>query len=119
MTEHGDPESYRRACDLLSVFPAPVLVIPGNHDDRDRFRAGFAGLPNLVSLPHTGPLHAVFEGPIRVLGCEVTVPGDHHGQVTPDHAAWLDAVLAAAPETPTLLVTHQPPFLTGIAVIDG
>lgn len=118
LTEHGDAESYARVCDLLATFPAPILAIPGNHDDREGFRTGLSRLPNLIPLPATGPLHAVADGPIRVIGFDVTVPGDHHGLVTPDHAAWLDATLSAAPDTPTLVMMHQPPYATGIGFID-
>lgn len=118
LTEHGDAESYAVARDLLAGFPAPILAIPGNHDDREGFRAGLSTLPNLLPLPATGPLHAVADGPVRVIGFDVTVPGDHHGLVTPDHAAWLDATLAAAPDRPTLVMLHQPPYATGIAFID-
>ncbi|MDZ4087054.1 MAG: phosphodiesterase [Tabrizicola sp.] len=119
LTEHGDAASYAHARDLLAALPCPVLAIPGNHDDREAFRAGLSGLPNLVPLPATGPLHAIAEGVVRVIGLDVTVPGDHRGQVTPDHAAWLDATLRSAPDTPTLLVMHQPPFVTGIGYVDA
>lgn len=118
LTEHGDAESYARARDLLAGFPAPILAIPGNHDDRERFRTGLSGLPNLIPLPTSGPLHSAADGPVRVIGFDVTVPGDHHGLVTPDHAAWLDATLSAAPDRPTLVMMHQPPYATGISFID-
>jgi 3',5'-cyclic-AMP phosphodiesterase len=118
LTEHGDAESYALARRLLGDFPAPVLAIPGNHDERNRFRHGLSGLPNLIPLPASGPLHACSDGSLRLIGLDVTVPGADHGQVTPDHAAWLEATLSAAPATPTLLVLHQPPFATGIDFID-
>lgn len=118
LADHGDAESYALARQLLAELPCPILAIPGNHDDREAFRAGLSGLSNLVPLPATGPLHGIAEGPLRVIGLDVTVPGDHHGQVTADHAAWLDASLRAAPDRPTLLVMHQPPFATGIGYVD-
>lgn len=118
LAEHGAPEEYALARDLLASVPCPVLAIPGNHDDRDGFRAGLSGLPNLILLAGSGPLHAVADGPVRVIGFDITVPGDHHGLVTTDHTAWLDETLSAAPDTPTLLVTHQPPFATGIGYVD-
>jgi Icc protein len=118
IAEQGDAESYALARDLLARMPCTILAIPGNHDDRERFRAGLAGLPNLAPLTSTGPLHTVAEGPVRVIGLDVTVPGDHHGLVTTDHADWLEATLQAAPQQPTLIVMHQPPFATGIGFID-
>ncbi|HLQ17845.1 MAG TPA: phosphodiesterase [Tabrizicola sp.] len=118
LTEHGDAESYALARGLLEAFPAPILAIPGNHDDRDTFRAGLSCLPNLVPATASGPIHSVAEGPVRVIGLDITVPGDHHGLVTPDHADWLETALSAAPEQPTLLMLHQPPFDIGLAFID-
>lgn len=118
IAEHGDAESYALARDLLARMPCPVLAIPGNHDDREGFRAGLTCLPNLTRLTASGPLHAVAEGPVRVVGLDVTVPGDHHGLVTAEHADWLDRTLSTAPERPTLIVMHQPPFATGIGFID-
>lgn len=119
LAEHGDADSYTLAHDLLRAFPAPILAIPGNHDDREGFRAGLSGLPNLIPLPTSGPLHAVAEGPVRVIGLDVTVPGDHHGLVTPDHTDWLHATLSAAPDAPTVLMMHQPPFATRIGYVDA
>lgn len=118
LTDHGTAEEYALARALLASLPCPILAIPGNHDDREAFRVGLQGLPTLVALPASGPLHASVAGPLRVVGLDVTVPGDHHGLFTPDHADWLDRTLSSAPDTPTLLVTHQPPFATGIGFVD-
>jgi 3',5'-cyclic-AMP phosphodiesterase len=119
LAEHGDPAEYALACQLLGSLPSPLLIIPGNHDDREGFRAGLSGLPNRVPVARSGPLHAVAEdGPVRVVGLDVTVPGAHHGQFEASHADWLEATLSQAPDTPTLLMMHQPPFLTGMGYAD-
>jgi Icc protein len=118
LTEHGDPDSYALARGPLGDIPCPVLAIPGNHDDREGFRRGLSDLPKLVPLTAAGPLHAVFESSIRIIGLDVTVPGDHHGQMTSAHAAWLDSILSTAPDRPTLIVMHQPPFVTGVGYVD-
>jgi 3',5'-cyclic-AMP phosphodiesterase len=119
LTEHGTPDEYALAQTFLSRLSAPILAIPGNHDDREAFRQGLAGLSGLIPLSLEGPLHGVAEGPVRVVGLDVTVPGDHHGQIDAIHAEWLEATLAAAPATPTLLMLHQPPFDTGMGFIDA
>lgn len=118
VTEYGDAESYAIARDLLAQLHCPVLAIPGNHDDPEAFRSGLSGLPNLIPHSAIGPLNAIAEGPVRVVGLDVTVPGDHHGEVTPQLAAWLDATLRAQPDQPTLIAMHQPPFATGMGYID-
>lgn len=119
VTENGHPDEYVVARTLLSRLSAPILAIPGNHDDREAFRHGLAGLSGLIPLAAEGPLHGVAEGPVRVVGLDVTVPGDHHGQINATHADWLEATLSEAPLTPTLLMMHQPPFDTGMAFIDA
>lgn len=118
LTEHGDAASYALARQLLADLPCPVLAIPGNHDDRDAFRSGLAGLRNLVAFSPDGPLHSIAEGTVRVIGLDVTVPGDHHGQMLPAHADWLETALSAQTGTPTIIVLHQPPFCTGMGFID-
>ncbi|WP_309665276.1 phosphodiesterase [Tabrizicola sp.] len=115
IAEHGDPAEYALASQILSRLTAPLLAIPGNHDDRAAFRAGLSGL---IPTTRNGPLHCIAEGAIRVIGLDVTVSGQHHGQIDASHAEWLDTTLAAVPDTPTLLMLHQPPFATGIGFID-
>jgi 3',5'-cyclic-AMP phosphodiesterase len=118
ITERGEPGEYALARDLLGTLAMPILAIPGNHDDREAFRTGLSGLPNLIPLAATGPLHAVAEGPVRVIGLDVTVPGHHHGQFDAAHADWLETTLSQAPDRPTLLMLHQPPFATGMGYVD-
>lgn len=54
IAEHGAPQEYALARDFLARFPAPILVTPGNHDDREAFRTGLSGLPNLIPLAASG-----------------------------------------------------------------
>lgn len=117
VTEHAAPEEYRLARHLLAGIRQPVLAIPGNHDEREAFRAAFG---DLGYLPVDGPLHFVAggHGPVRVIGLDISVPGHHHGDFDAATAAWLEAALAAEPERPTLIMLHQPPIETGIRFID-
>ncbi|WP_029004614.1 phosphodiesterase [Azorhizobium doebereinerae] len=114
----GQPEEYALAREILSALRAPLLAIPGNHDAREAFRAAFAGQAH---LPADGPIHfvAADAGPVRVVALDVTVPGRHHGEVTADALAWLDGVLAAEPERPTVLMMHQPPLACGVPYLDA
>ncbi len=117
LTEDGLTSEYAVAARLLGELRAPLRILPGNHDDREGFRSAFAAG---FDLPAQGPLHWVADdfGPLRVIGLDVTVPGDHHGRIEAAHLAWLEAALARAPDRPTLLAMHQPPILTGITFMD-
>ncbi|MBB3771899.1 3',5'-cyclic AMP phosphodiesterase CpdA [Angulomicrobium tetraedrale] len=117
VVDEGTAEEYAVASQMLADIGLPLLVIPGNHDEREAFRACFKAHAH---LPATGPLHfAVGEhGPVRIVALDVTPPGEHHGEFDDATAFWLEATLAAEPERPTLVMMHQPPFASGIPYID-
>ncbi|MBS7538296.1 phosphodiesterase [Ancylobacter lacus] len=117
VVEEGTVADYAAARAMLDRVGPPLLAIPGNHDAREPFRAAFAGR---MGLPAEGPLHLVRDvGPLRLVGFDITVPGEHHGEADAAACGWLDATLAAAPERPTLVMMHQPPILSGIDAIDA
>ncbi|MDY0871880.1 phosphodiesterase [Dongia rigui] len=117
IVEKGEAAEYEVAREILAGIPMPLCVIPGNHDERDAFRAAFA---DHAYLPPSGPLSYTIgdRGPVRIVALDVTIPGAHHGIIDDERAAWLEQVLAAEPDRPTLIVMHQPPFDTGIPYMD-
>lgn len=118
VTEHATADEYGLARELIAGIRQPVLAIPGNHDEREAFRAAFA---DRGYLPANGPLHFATgsHGAVRVIGLDISVPGHHHGDFDVATAAWLEAALAAEPERPTLIMLHQPPIESGIGFIDA
>lgn len=96
--------------------PAPLFLMPGNHDDRARIRAAF---PNHAYLPRSGPLSYTLEQfPVRIVAVDQIVPGETHGMLTPAQADWLDRTLAAEPVKPTVVALHHPPFATHDLLFD-
>lgn len=101
---------------LLAPLPMPVYVIPGNHDDRRQLRAAFS---DQAWLPRSGFLQYVIDaGPVRFVFLDTLVPGQDGGELCEARLGWLAQRLAEAPERPTVIVMHHPPFLTGIANLD-
>lgn len=116
LVDAGAPAEYANLRDLLAPLPMPVLVIPGNHDERGALARAFAGQGY---LPRDGFLHYVVEDhPLRLVALDTLVPGETGGALCAERLAWLDARLAAAPDRPTLIFMHHPPFATGIAQMD-
>ena len=112
----GDVDEYAMAVELLSELKIPMLVIPGNHDDHVAFRAAF---PDHGYLPKSGPLHYVVDvPPIRIIGLDTSVAGQHHGALEPSALSWLATTLQEDSLTPTLVMMHHPPFLSGIPYMD-
>jgi 3',5'-cyclic-AMP phosphodiesterase len=102
------PHEYEELARILRDASAPVFLLPGNHDDRDAVRAAF---PGHTYLPRSGPLSYVLnQFPLRVVMVDAIVPGEVGGCFTPAHADWLDGVLKKAPEKPTMVAVHHPPF---------
>lgn len=106
---------YDAARKLLAELDAPVLVIPGNHDDRELMAAAFG----LTPAPGGHLSWARRFGRLRVVGLDTIVPGEGGGSIDPGRLAWLKDTLAAEPDTPTLLAMHHPPVLTGVPSLDA
>ena len=116
LTDFGLPEEYAHLKAILAPLQAPLLAIPGNHDEREAMREAFAGDGY---LPARGFLHyAVERGPLRFVGLDTVVPGQGGGELCAERLDWLDATLGQKPDMPTLVLMHHPPFLTGIAHMD-
>ncbi|SEL85871.1 Calcineurin-like phosphoesterase [Roseateles sp. YR242] len=116
LVDEGRPEEYAVARALLARLPMPYLVIPGNHDHRENFRAAFQ---DHGYLPAEGPLHyCVDDYAVRFIGLDSCVPTLHHGHIDADGLAWLDGVLESNPVKPTVVMLHHPPFVCGIPYMD-
>ena len=88
IADHGLPEEYRRAAELLKN-PSPVLVCPGNHDVRAPFREILLELP-----PGDEPVNVARDtAGVLVAMCDSTIPGRGAGYLADETLAWLDEVL--------------------------
>lgn len=119
LTESGLPAEYANLVALIRKYlTMPVYVIPGNHDRRDNFRRELAHLSGVTADP-AYVQYAVEDYPVRLVMLDTLVPGHGHGELRDEQLTWLDRTLAAAPSKPTLIGMHHPPFICGIAHMDG
>ncbi|HEY8482165.1 MAG TPA: phosphodiesterase [Spirillospora sp.] len=121
LADGGLSAEYARLHALLSPLPMPVYPMAGNHDDRDELRRVFDYHPAVAAsgrTPRDPVQYAVDVAGVRLVCCDTTVDGHPHGHMSKDRLAWLDETLAAAPDTPTVVATHHPPFPIGIRFID-
>ncbi len=112
---HGTADEYDRVHALLHTAPAPVHVLPGNHDLRAGLRARFG----LLGEPAAPVQYSADLGPLRLVAVDTTIPGRAGGELDAPRLTWLDAELAKAPDQPTLLAMHHPPASTGIPPWDA
>lgn len=117
VADHGLPEEYATARDLLAAWPGPLLVGTGNHDVREPFTRV------LLGHPRSGPVDQALEvGAYRFLMLDSLVPAPagervDHGLLAPETLAWLDDRLTDS-ATPTFVCLHHPPTTVGIARAD-
>lgn len=116
LCDHGGAEEYDHLHEILGAAEMPVYVIAGNHDSREKLRAAFL---DDGYLPREGFLQYTVEGgAMRIVALDTNVPGHHHGELCAERLAWLDRTLSAAPDQPTLVMMHHPPFATAIQHMD-
>ena len=118
LVANGLEAEYRELAAMLRrTIDVPVYVIPGNHDHRERLKAELRHLPG-VSADPVFVQYCVDDLPVRLVMLDTLVPGAAHGELSARQLAWLDTALAAAPERPTIVAMHHPPFLCGIRHMD-
>jgi 3',5'-cyclic AMP phosphodiesterase CpdA len=108
-------KGYSLVDDAFKAIRCPVLMVPGNADRREEMRAAFPAAP----WPPEGPLHVTQSiGGVRLVGLDVTVPGEKYGEVTPEVLNFLGSALEETPRQPALVFMHMHPFETGGAGLD-
>jgi 3',5'-cyclic-AMP phosphodiesterase len=117
LVENGREEEYRLLREIIVPLTMPVYIIPGNHDDRETMRREFR---DHTYLPRQGFLqYAVEDYPLRLIALDTVIPLKTEGELCAQRLAWLAASLKQAPEKPTLIFMHHPPFETGVTHMDN
>jgi 3',5'-cyclic AMP phosphodiesterase CpdA len=117
LTDFGRPEEYDNLARILEPLSMPVFLMPGNHDDPEAMRFKFPR--HAYMWQRRGKLDYVIEQlPVRIVALDSTIRGRSGGEITAEQLAWLDATLKAAPDRPTIVALHHPPFWTGIGHMD-
>lgn len=114
LANSGAADAYAELAKWLAPWRGRLLLLPGNHDHRERLRAAF---------PEQWPEDAPFLGfaddldGVRLLGLDSKCHGRTRGQLGPQQLAWLGAQLAAT-ATPTCVFLHHPPLRVGCWWLD-
>lgn len=113
IASHGSVERYEAFRSVIDELEMPYALMPGNHDDREALAGVFGHSPR---LPVSGEfLHYVIEDyPLRIVCCDSVIVGEAAGEMCPQRLAWLEARLSEAPERPTIVALHHPPFYAGL-----
>lgn len=118
LTDSGRPEEYALLRELIAPLEMPVYLIPGNHDERGALRAAFADHAYL-GQSSAAILYTIEAHPLRIVALDTVIPGESGGALAAESIAWLDRALAQAPDRPTVVLMHHPPFTTYIGHMDA
>ena len=119
LVNSGERTEYEHFATIMRALRLPYVVIPGNHDDRDRLRET---LPAAVFCGARGPriryAYDAFE--VRLVGLDATRARPWMGATVDDATiGWLEASVRDDPDRPTILAVHQPPFRSGLHYLDA
>jgi 3',5'-cyclic-AMP phosphodiesterase len=114
LVNEGQSEEYEHLRELLDGLRAPFHLVPGNHDLTAVLRDAF---PDHVH-GDVGRADGVIEGPLRIVTLDSSRYPEPGGSLDREQLEWLDATLGEAPDQPTVVAVHHPPFATGIAHMD-
>ena len=115
LVNEGTAEEYALLRRLLALT-MPIYLMPGNHDHADTLRAAF---PDHGYLSVAGKLqYAVSMQGLRLIMLDTVVAGEEGGMLGAPQLQWLEDLLVADPEQPSLIFMHHPPFATGIRYMD-
>jgi len=107
-----EPAGYRHLQRLLGQSTAPVLCLPGNHDDARRLSDAFSAHP----FQTCGHLTI---GPWVAIALDSTVPGQDGGALSDSELSRLDATLNRYAERPAIVALHHPPVTLGSRWLDA
>lgn len=113
IASHGSSERYAYFRSIMDELQVPWRAIPGNHDDRRALQAACADTDWMPQ--HGAFLHYVEDSfSVRIICCDSVIDGEVPGEFCPERLAWLDARLGEAPDKPTLVAMHHPPFASAM-----
>ena len=111
VSEDASPAAYGRVSALLGTIGAPVLALPGNHDDVTVMQRYFP----------LGPWGGVFERAgkrWRIILLDSTRPGQISGSLSTECLDRLESSLGRHPGSPTLVALHHQPVHVNSPWID-
>ncbi|GAB2559880.1 metallophosphoesterase [Nocardia heshunensis] len=114
ITDEGELDEYRQAR-LAFTSEIPVLVLPGNHDDRGNMRQIL-----FDQDPGYAPINNVHRGDgVTVVLLDSSIPGKPEGRLDEETYAFLeDALAQTAADDTVLIAMHHPPVPVQSTVVD-
>ena len=117
LADTGDGDCYDDLAGILAEAArrsdASVIVLPGNHDDRDTFRRHFhpgGGGGPVYPEGNSGPVNQTrWRDGLRIIALDSTVPREDYGNLDDQSLGYLRSELARTAPDGTIVALHHPP----------
>lgn len=109
VTQDGKAEEYALVDSTLAPLDIPVRFSLGNRDRAENMVAGLAGLES-ANLVDGFLIYSVEGFPVRLIAMDTQNRKDRVGTTCSVRLCVLEELLKEAPDTPTALFMHHPPF---------
>ena len=121
LVNDGTDDQYENLRDVLADKLKDVVVVAGNHDDRQGLRHLFPQLDHVGSgdecIDYVVDMNVEdFAASFIIL--DTTVPGEHAGSLSAEQLFWLETQIECRTERRIVVVQHHPPFASGIGFMD-
>jgi len=112
LSHDGSAASYRHVSSVLAELPAPLMFLPGNHDDVSVMQQQFSngGISNERCRQMKG---------WNIIMLNTAMHDEEGGFLAVDELAFLDEMLQNWPEYPALVALHHPPVAVGSRWLDA
>ena len=111
LADRAEPKAYVKLREIVepaaAEIGAEVVWVMGNHDEREHYARELFG-EEITEDVTQDRVHDV--AGLRVISLDTSVPGYHHGEISPAQLAWLTDLLATPAEHGTVLAMHHPPI---------
>lgn len=114
IADEGEIQEYQQARAAL-VADVPVLILPGNHDDRGNMRTVLFDESSSYA-----PINQAYSGDgITLALLDSSIPGKPEGLLEDETYTWLTELLAITPADDVVLIAmHHPPVPVQSTVVD-
>lgn len=117
LVDHGEPEEYAALKAILDEVDIPIYFAVGNHDRRAPFLEAFGGPYAQVDDNGFIQYAVEFDG-LRMVVCDTLAEGRDRSGFDEARADWLARTLDADKATPTVVIMHHPPIVSGVRWMD-
>ena len=111
LADRAEPKAYTQLREIVepaaALLGAQVVWVMGNHDEREHYARELFGEEVLDEATQDRVHHV--DG-LRIIALDTSVPGYHHGELSPDQLSWLREQLREAAPHGTLVAQHHPPI---------